>query len=239
MLVGLLQTTLVNYPGRVAAAVFLPGCNLRCPFCHNPDIALADALTGPDEQGDWVSLDAAYAHLERRRGVLGGVAISGGEPLLSPEVDALIRRAKSLGLAVKLDTNGTLPNRLAWLLADESLRPDMVALDIKTSPERYSELLPNGTGTKLGDNLIASIAALATSGVKAEYRTVLVPGLVGESDLVAIAALMPADADWRLARFVSGHCLDPRWNGIAPYGPVETERLLSVAKSLVPSAELR
>ena len=132
---GLLKTSLTNYPGRLAAAVFLPGCNLRCPYCYNRELALSDPAEGPaaDSDEEYFSEADIFSHLEKRASVLGALAVSGGEPLLSPFLEPLIRKAKSLHLAVKIDTNGTLPDRLYRLLENEALRPDMVAMDIKTS----------------------------------------------------------------------------------------------------------
>ena len=261
MNIGLLKTSLVNFPGRVAATVFLPGCNLRCPFCHNAELACASVVSGPHvpEPGDetYVSLQEAYAHLEKRARVLGGLAISGGEPLLSPALPELVAKARALGLAVKIDTNGTLPDRLLSILDDPRMRPDMIAIDVKTSPSRYGELATephagDALGAALGATLCRSLEIIeldransrfpdgtAKSALKVEYRTVLVPGLVGEADIRAIGALLPADADWELAAFAPGVCLDPAWNDIAPYGPEETKRLAAIAQTLIPGAKIR
>lgn len=255
MLVGLQKTSLVNFPGRIAAAVFLPGCNLRCPFCHNGELACASVVTGPKRMQDkdeadsnaYVELEEALAHLEKRAKVLGGLAISGGEPLLSPALPVLIKKAKELGLAVKIDTNGTLSERLRTILASPELRPDMIAVDVKTAPERYGELaIEPSAGEHLGSELLETLAILeraASDGEEAslrvEYRTVLAPGLVGEAEIRRIAALLPGSADWKLARFVPGSCLDPEWNSLAPYQPTPLENLAALARSLVAGAELR
>lgn len=247
MNVGLLRTSLVNFPGRVAAVVFLPGCNLRCPFCHNGELASSSVVSGPrpSEGGDeYVGLEAVYEHLERRKAVLGGFAISGGEPLLSPALPSLIAKARSLGLAVKIDTNGTFPDRLQSLLEDPALRPDMIALDVKTAPSRYPELATEAeAGTRAGEELLRTLDLLsrrgAMRGVRVEYRTVLVPDLVGEAELREIAGLLPRDADWELAPFVPGTCLDPSWNEKEPYGPSETKRLVDLAAEMIAGAKLR
>lgn len=246
MLVGLQKTSLVNFPGRVCAAVFLPGCNLRCPYCHNGELASASVASGPKAElaGGYVTLDEVYGHLERRRDVIGAVAISGGEPLLSPALDGLIRKAKSLSLAVKIDTNGTLPERLETLLADPSRRPDMVAIDVKTSPARYAELaIEPEAGERAGRELLKSLAILreaAKAGTtRVEYRTVLAPGLVGEREIREIAELLHDGADWEFAQFAPGNCLDPSWNETAPYGPAEAARLVGIARERVPDSRLR
>jgi pyruvate formate lyase activating enzyme len=264
MNVGLLRTSLVNFPGRVCAAVFLPGCNLRCPFCHNGELACASVVSGPKnadaEAPAYVTLDEVFTHLEKRRNVIGGLAISGGEPLLSSALKSLIDKARGLSLAVKIDTNGTLPDRLQAILGDPLLRPDMIAVDVKTVPARYGELATESeAGARCGNELLRTLELLereqsecaATGGgavsgnigspraLRVEYRTVLVPGLVGEREIRELASLLPVSADWQFAPFVPGTCLDLSWNEVEPYGPVETKRLVDVAKSLRAGATLR
>jgi len=194
-----------------------------------------------------------YAHLEKRAGVLGAVAVSGGEPLLSPALGPLVAKARSLGLDVKIDTNGTLPDRLQTILDDPSLRPDMLAIDVKTDPARYGELeTERSADNSAGTALLRSLAILERERklaesefpahrrkLRVEYRTVLVPGLVGEAELREIAALLPRDADWQLAPFMPGACLDPAWNNLAPYGPEETKRLVAAAQSIASGARFR
>lgn len=241
---GLLKTSLTNYPGRLAAAVFLPGCNLRCPYCYNRELALSDPAEGPaaDSDEEYFSEADIFAHLEKRASVLGALAVSGGEPLLSPFLEPLIRKAKSLHLAVKIDTNGTLPDRLYRLLENEALRPDMVAMDIKTSPQKYSLLAPGG-GDTAGRQVIRSIGVLRGFTEKnlcaTEYRTVLVPGLTDLADIREIAALLPENADWKLAVFSPGRCLNPAWNGKQPFTREETDRMVAAAQEKIPAAVLR
>lgn len=255
MNVGLLKTSLVNFPGRVCAAVFLPGCNLRCPYCHNAELAQASIVTGPivsnadDEHSDYVDISEVYTHLEKRSRVLGGLAISGGEPLLSPALNDLIKKAKSLNLEVKIDTNGTLPERLKTILNDPELRPTMIAIDVKTSPEKYGLLaIEEQAGIAQGKALKESLHILkkdyevfagTKNELKVEYRTVLVPGIVDETDIRTIASLLPKTAVWRLANFVPGHCLDQDYDSLDPFSPTRLETLVHLAQSLIPDTELR
>lgn len=145
---GMQKLTLLDYPGLTAATVFTPGCNLRCPFCHNGEL-VADGRA-PSEKGPKpadpaaaslpfpeLAVDDVLSFLRSRRGLLDGVCISGGEPLLQPGLDDFCRALRELGFAVKLDTNGTLPDRLRALL-DAGL-VDYVAMDAKNAPERYAE----------------------------------------------------------------------------------------------------
>ena len=132
------KTTLVDFPEHIACAVFLIGCNLRCPYCYNKDLVL---LNKNSQKDDFSTLDDVFNHLELRKNVLSGITISGGEPLLHPATPLIIKYAKNLGYKIKLDTNGTNPLELEKLIKNDQLCPDYVAMDIKTSPNRYGEEL--------------------------------------------------------------------------------------------------
>ena len=132
------KTTLVDFPEHIACAVFLIGCNLRCPYCYNKDLVL---LNKNSQKDDFSTLDDVFNHLELRKNVLSGITISGGEPLLHPATPLIIKYAKNLGYKIKLDTNGTNPLELEKLIKNDQLCPDYVAMDIKTSPKRYEEEL--------------------------------------------------------------------------------------------------
>ena len=127
---GLQKLTLLDYPGRTACTVFLSGCNFRCPFCHN-----APLLTAADEDG--MDEDELLAFLKKRQGLLDGVAVTGGEPLLRPDLPQLLEKIKALGYVIKLDTNGAFPERLEAVVC--AGLADYVAMDIKNSPARYAE----------------------------------------------------------------------------------------------------
>ena len=129
---GLQKLTLLDYPDRTACTVFLSGCNFRCPFCHNTPLLTADAADGMGEA-------ELLAFLKKRRGLLDGVAITGGEPLLRPELPALLEKIKALGYAVKLDTNGAFPDRLEQVV--RAGLADYVAMDVKTAPHATRKLL--------------------------------------------------------------------------------------------------
>ena len=129
---GLQKLTLLDYPGKVACTVFLSGCNLRCPYCHNPGLVLPE-----QSEGSEIPEAEVLSFLERRKGKLDGVCITGGEPTLQPELPEFLEKLRRLGYAVKLDTNGTNPAMLKALLQERVL--DYVAMDIKNSPSRYAE----------------------------------------------------------------------------------------------------
>ena len=157
---GLQKMTLLDYPGRVACTVFLAGCDLRCPFCHNSELLDASAAPAVMEEGELLSF------LEKRRGLLDGVAITGGEPLLR-DLRPLLRQLKALGYPVKLDTNGTHPERLHQVLAEELA--DYVAMDVKNSPERYAETV--GVPDFDISPVLDSIALLKADATDYEFRT--------------------------------------------------------------------
>ena len=167
---GLQKTTLLDYPGKVACTVFLPGCNFRCPFCHNGELLGGDA---PHLMDDGELL----AFLEKRCGILDAVCITGGEPTLQPELEKLLCAIKDMGYLVKLDTNGYRPGVLKQLAAEGLL--DYVAMDIKNSPARYAET----TGLEQGDlsAVEESIVFLMNGDLDYEFRTTVVAQLHDES----------------------------------------------------------
>lgn len=237
----LVKTTLVDFPGRVAGSFFLRGCNLRCPYCYNK-VLIHDS----SEPEDFSSLSDLFSHLEKRRNLISGVVISGGEPTINPNTKEIITKAKELGYKVKLDTNGLLPKKLEEFLSDPVLCPDFIALDIKTSPERYSECLTEAKSSALEiKNYYASVIKESAAIVsklnkdKREFRTVLVPNLVTKKDIFEISRILPEDASWQFAQFQNKNCLDPSYDDLLPYSDDELNQLIEYAKTLIPGAQLR
>ncbi len=209
---GLVKTSLVDFPGRVAATLFTYGCNLRCPYCHNANLVVGEIPP------DFLSREEILAFLKRRRAVLDGVAISGGEPLLHADMPAFIAELRELGFAVKVDTNGTLPERL------EELDADYVAMDLKMAPEHYGRLGVAETAAKsasVPERLHRSLRTLrrrhAEQGLSYELRTTVVPGLVHEDDIGRIADMLVPHERIVLAPFRGGTTLDPSYEaGASP-----------------------
>ncbi len=166
MIAGLQKMTLLDYPGKVACTLFLQGCNFRCPFCHNSGL-----LSGAGEEG--LSREEFLQFLSKRRGILDGVCVTGGEPTLQPGLEELLRQIKSLGFAVKLDTNGSRPAVLKHLVAEKLV--DYVAMDVKNSPDAY--------GTTVGvpalnlEPVEESLRFLIEGNVEYELRTTVVAQL--------------------------------------------------------------
>lgn len=188
---GFQKMTLLDYPGRVAATVFTAGCNLRCPFCHNA--ALVTKINLADE------LDPEYVmeYLKKRRGILDGVCVTGGEPLLSEGVFELLKKIKDLGYSVKLDTNGTFPERLRRAVFGGLC--DTVAMDIKNSPERYAETV-GVPGLDLGP-IRESVEFLKSGAVDHEFRTTVAPELHTEDDIEKIGQWLKGSDRYFLQAF--------------------------------------
>ena len=242
----LIKTTLVDFPGCVAATLFLKGCNLRCPYCYNWELVSAqnenqDRLN--ESQTQFVSGALVLEHLYKRKNVIQGLVISGGEPLLNPVTPVLIKKAKELGFKIKIDTNGTLPEKLDFLVSNPETTPDFIAMDIKTSPQKYKEKIPVAENLKekdikmLLENSIKTASSLSNKNY--EIRTVLVPALVEKEDIKKIAELLPKDAAWRFAQFRNENCLDPSYNAITPYTDSELKDLVSYAKTFITDSVLR
>lgn len=173
---GLQKMTLLDFPGRVACTVFAAGCNFRCPFCHN-----APLVTHIEETPAF-SPEEVLSFLEKRRGLLDGVCLTGGEPLLQPDVADWLREVKALGFAVKLDTNGSFPEKLKELVRGGLV--DYVAMDIKNRKEKYP--LTAGISPALLPAIGESVAFLLSADVESEFRTTVTAEHHTVEDVAAI-----------------------------------------------------
>jgi pyruvate formate lyase activating enzyme len=222
--VVLRKTSFVDYPALVSAAIFFYRCNLRCPWCHNREL-VADwkipetGFSNPPRPGAGkMELEKALEHIEKRRNLIGGVVLSGGEPTLYPGLPELIARIKAIGLRVKIDTNGMRPGVLENLFSDPSSTPDYIAMDLKLAPERYPELLPapgpsaDAADPDPGERLRRSAELVRLSGIAHEFRSIaLPPPYFSKRDLEALAPLA-GSSPWHIRPFVPGNCLDPGWD---------------------------
>lgn len=219
---GFLGSGMLDWPGRVTATVFVAGCPLRCPYCHNPELISEARITG--------SLDTVLEHLRVRRQWLDGVVITGGEPTLDPALPQLIDQIRAQGLPVKLDTNGTNPDLLKTLLAQKVV--DFVALDVKTSPERYDRV----TGMPGVWPLVErSIAAIIASGVDHEFRTTCYPLAVDRGDLVRLASRLKGGKRLVLQQFRAHRTLDAAAVSVKPYSPESLQRAAEACRTHVPT----
>jgi pyruvate formate lyase activating enzyme len=225
---GLQKLAMVDYPGKLAATVFTGGCNLRCPFCHN-----ALLVTQLEENPEEYDPADVLAFLKTRQGLLDGVVISGGEPLMQPGTEDFIRGVRELGFAVKLDTNGTYPEKLQALLDAHLL--DYVAMDIKNSPARYGEItgIPGFDLTPVR----RSAALLMADGVPFEFRTTLVREFHRQEDLMAIGEWLRGAPRYFLQTFVdSGNLIG---EGLHPFTPDEMRGFAEAVRPFFGSVSVR
>lgn len=223
---GIQKLTLLDYPGKVACTIFTGGCNFRCPFCHNRDL-----VTGEAEKT--VAGEEIFRFLKKRQGILEGVCISGGEPLLQPDLEEFIREVRSLGYCVKLDTNGSLPDRLEYLAGQGLL--DYVAMDLKNSPEHYGRT----AGAPLCDveRIDRSIRLLMGGDIPYEFRTTVVREFHQRADFEAMGKWIEGADQHFLQQFVdSGHVLAP---GLHAYDKKILLQALEIVKKYVKTAQLR
>ncbi|ACZ18870.1 anaerobic ribonucleoside-triphosphate reductase activating protein [Thermanaerovibrio acidaminovorans] len=210
---GYVPTSLLDWPGMVCASLFTAGCNLRCPFCHNPELVpVPVAGDGPE---------AFLRVVEGRRAFLDGVCISGGEPCMHRGLGELMARIRSMGLKVKLDTNGTYPEVLQDLLSRGLV--DFVALDVKAPWDRYGDLTG---GFDVASKVRTSIGIIRSWGGDYELRTTWVPKLLSLEDIKAIRFMLKDDAHWVVQLFRPGRCLDPSLDQEDPASPAPLEEEL-------------
>lgn len=224
---GLQKLTLLDFPGHVAATVFLSGCNLRCPFCHNASLVLPDKFPTDIEGKDLLEF------LEKRAGILDGVCITGGEPLMREKVFTLLEKIKRLGYLVKLDTNGFFPKRLQRAVNEGLV--DYVAMDLKHTKEGY----PKATGLAKVDIALVeqSLDFLLHGKGEYELRTTVVKPLHSVQDLEQMAKRIRGAKRYFLQQFVSsGDLIQP---GFEAYGEETLQEMLTIVKQYVPAAQLR
>ncbi len=223
---GLQKTTLLDFPGKVACTVFTGGCNFRCPFCHNASLVIK-----PNDAPE-IDLDAFMYFLDKRRGILDGVCITGGEPLLQKDIDKFISAIRAKGYAIKLDTNGSDPDKLEELIDAGIL--DYVAMDIKSSQEKYSLLA--GTD-KYADKVSKSVSLLLEGKMDYEFRTTVVRELHELSDFEDIGKWISGAKRYYLQQFKdSGDLIE---GGFSAYGDSEMMAALDIVKRYIPAAEIR
>lgn len=223
---GLQKLTLLDFPGHTACTLFTVGCNFRCPFCHNA------ALVESGSTVEQIREDTLFRFLEKRRGLLDGVAVTGGEPLLHADLKELLRKIKALGYSVKLDTNGSFPDRLAEIM--ESGLADYVAMDIKSGPAQYAEVAGTGAFT---DRVLESIRLLRTGNVAYEFRTTAVHPFHTVQDFAEIGKLIQGAPRYFIQCFRdSGNILK---SGCTAPDHKTLHAFLEAVQPYVPSAELR
>ena len=224
---GFQKLTLLDYPGKVACTLFSGGCNFRCPFCQNGNLV---------QHPEWepvIPEEEIFAVLEKRRGVLDGVCVTGGEPTLDPDLERFVTKIKELGYLVKLDTNGYRPEILKKLVEEKKI--DYVAMDIKNAPSRYGET----AGVKKIDvmRINESVEFLKSGVVDYEFRTTVVREFHQRSDFESIGKWIRGAKNYYLQQFVdSGDLLQ---QGLRGYNKDIMNQALEIVRQYVPNAQLR
>lgn len=222
---GFQKMTLLDFPGKVACTVFTGGCNFRCPFCHN-----ASLLDGMAEK---ISEEEVLAFLKKRKGLLDGVCITGGEPLLQHDIADFIRKVREMGYAVKLDTNGSFPIKLKELVTSGLI--DYAAMDVKNCPEKYS--ITAGCEKLTFSNVEESIDFLLGGNIEYEFRTTVVKEYHTVSDIEKLAKRISGAKRYFLQYFVdSGNVLK---DGLHPVNKEIMGKMRAAAENYVCSAEIR
>lgn len=225
---GLQKLTLLDYPGRMACTVFTGGCNFRCPFCHNASLVLPERLSAELTQ------EEVLLFLRKRTGILDGVAVTGGEPLLHRDIGDFLREIKELGFSVKLDTNGSFPNLLQKLIEEKLV--DYVAMDIKNSPLLYAETV-GVPGFDLSP-VNESRKYLLSGPVDYEFRTTVVKGLHTKESLLDTAEWLCGAKKYYLQQFRdSGDLILP--DGLRAFDEAEMKLLHDAVAAVLPVTELR
>ncbi len=223
---GLQKMTLLDYPGRVACTVFLGGCNFRCPYCHNYEI-----VSGPLTPE--MTVDDFLRFLDKRHGLLDGVAVTGGEPCLQPDLPDLLETIQKAGFPVKLDTNGSNPAMLKRLL-DGGL-VNYVAMDIKNSPEKYAQTA--GLARVDLAPIRESVRLLMTSGIEYEFRTTVVDELHTAKDIEAIGQWISGASRYCLQPFTDRETVP--FEGFHAPAPERLEEYLGIIRPYVAQAAVR
>lgn len=226
---GIQKLTLLDYPGVVACTVFTAGCNFRCPFCHNAMLVLPEQI-----DDECLTDDEVFGFLKKRRGVLDGVAVTGGEPLLHADMPEFLARVKELGYKIKLDTNGSNPELLSEIIKNKLI--DRVAMDIKNAPEEYARTI----GLESFDiaPVERSKEMLLSGETDYEFRTTVVKGIHTKESLIGAAKWIEGAKEYYLQQFKdSGNLILP--DGLSAYDEKQMHALADAVRDYVPAVEVR
>ena len=226
---GIQKLTLLDYPGVVACTVFTAGCNFRCPFCHNAMLVLPEQI-----DDECLTDDEVFGFLKKRRGVLDGVAVTGGEPLLHADMPEFLARVKELGYKIRLDTNGSNPELLSEIVKNKLV--DRVAMDIKNAPEEYARTI----GLKSFDiaPVERSKEMLLRGDIDYEFRTTVVKGIHTKESLIGAAKWIEGAKEYYLQQFKdSGNLILP--DGLSAYDEKQMHALADAVRDYVPTVEVR
>ncbi|MDI3546549.1 MAG: pyruvate formate lyase activating enzyme [Halanaerobiales bacterium] len=231
---GFQKTSLIEYPGKIVSVIFTQGCNLKCPYCHNSELISLES-----KKGTYFPVDNLLSFLQKRKGLIDGISITGGEPTLQPDLIELAREIKAFGLRIKLDTNGTNPAILKRLIVNNLL--DYIAMDVKAPLSKYEVITGRG---KLSDQIKQSIelikeAGTGQAGIEYEFRTTVVPGLHEIDDIKQIGLMIRSGAKYYLQNFRPVNTLDPELMKVNGFPPTKLIQFAEAISPYVKQVEIR
>ena len=221
---GLQKFTLIDYPEKLAATIFINGCNFRCPFCYNPELVLAEQMQ------EVFSQDEIIDFLKSRIGMISGVVLCGGEPTMEKDLPILAKQIKEMGYMIKLDTNGSNPVMLAELV--ENALIDYVAMDVKAPKDKYAKVTNSVIDIK---SIEESINILKQGGIEYEFRTTVIPLLLGKEDILEIAKWIKPAKRYFLQQFRAGKNINPEFSHLNSYS---IEYLGEIQEAIAPFFEI-
>ncbi len=228
-IIGFIETSLLDWDGHIVASIYLPGCNFRCPYCHNKN-----AVLNPNSF-DEIPIDYIESYISENKDFLDGIVVSGGEPTIHDDLQDLLRKIKGLGLKVKLDTNGTNPDMLEYLISENLI--DYIAMDIKAPLNtKYSDAA--GVEVNL-ENITRSIDLIESSGIDYEFRTTIVPIFLSKDDVYSIISELSGSKKYALQQFRPDYTLDPALSELKPYPSEIIMDLANAAQKVIKTVTVR
>jgi len=225
---GLQKVSLIDYPGKICAIIFSQGCNFRCPYCHNPE------LVDPDIYGECQSEEGVFSFLKKRRGKLDAVTITGGEPTIQHDLEAFVKKIRTLGYLVKIDTNGSNPEVMNNLIKKKLV--DYIAMDIKGPIQKYGTLTRSQV---VEEKIQQSIASIMISGIPYEFRTTIVKSQLNLDDLLTIGKLIKNARLYVLQQFIASKTLDLSYIHEVTYSQLELEAMKQKLMKDIPDVMVR
>lgn len=239
---GYLRTSLIEWSGKITSVIFVPGCNFRCPFCHNRDLVDPQRIKDLPEFKE----EEVLADLAKRKKWIDGVVITGGEPTLQPDLAKFLSKVKKMGFLTMVETNGSNPEVIRNLIIRKLV--NYITMDLKGPLDKYEKFIQTEKDN-FKFKIKNSVELIVEDGVEWEFRTTVVPGLHNEEVLVEMAEETNAiirnwklgikNCRWFLQTFQPKNCLDPRYKKINPYSKIKMKGFLNAVKEIIPGAKIR
>ncbi|HNZ64975.1 MAG TPA: anaerobic ribonucleoside-triphosphate reductase activating protein [Smithella sp.] len=225
---GLQRISLIDYPGYICAIIFSQGCNFKCPYCHNPELVDRDMFRTAINENDVIEF------LESRKGKLDAVTLCGGEPTMQSDVISFIKKIKKMGFAVKLDTNGSLPQVIKALLDEQLI--DYVAMDVKAPLDKYKDIVKTPVNQ---DSIRESIQFILKAKIPHEFRTTLVQSQLDEDDILQIGKMINGASHYVLQNFIPTKTLDKKFTREKSFPDEKLQQIKNQLEQQIPTVTIR